>query len=217
MKNYDTVIFDLDGTLLNTLDDLADSANAVLREHGFPLRTADEVRRFVGNGVERLITLCLPEGTDEKVYKTCLDDFKRRYSQNMRNRTAPYPGIPDLLEELRGRRYKLAVVSNKFDEAVGALCRSYFGAAIDTSAGSSEDTARKPAPGAVFKVLRALGSTPERALYVGDSEVDAATAKNAGMPFVGVTWGFRDREVLERTGAARIIDRPEELLELLDA
>jgi phosphoglycolate phosphatase len=212
---YDTVIFDLDGTLLNTLDNLADSVNAALGRNGFPLKTTDEVRHFVGNGVERLIRLCVPASTQEERYKDCLSDFKAHYSGNMRNKTGPYRGITELITRLKENGYKLAVVSNKYDSAVKELCRVYFGVLIDTAIGASDDMAKKPAPDTVVKALVELGSVPGRTVYVGDSEVDAATAKNAGLAFVGVTWGFRSREVLAGSGAEFIIDRPEELLEIL--
>ena len=215
MRIYDTVIFDLDGTLLNTLDDLTDSVNSALKRHGFPGRTIDEVRRFVGNGVERLMALSVPEGTEEAIYRDCLADFKKHYSGNMRSKTAPYDGIMALLKQLKEAQYKVAVVSNKFDAAVKELCRDYFGAYIDAAIGESPDTARKPAPDIVGKALLELGSAPSAAVYVGDSEVDAETAKNAGLLFIGVTWGFRSREVLERQGVSWIIDRPEELPDII--
>ncbi len=141
--------------------------------------------------------------------------FKQHYAENMRRKTAPYEGIMPVLKKLKADGKKLAVVSNKFDDAVKALCRDYFGDMITAAYGESADAARKPAPDTVFKALRALGSAPGDAVYVGDSEVDAATAKNAGLTFVGVTWGFRSREVLEQNGANYIIDRPDELTSIL--
>ena len=202
----------MDGTLLNTLEDLKDSINFVLREHGFPSRSLEEIRRFVGNGVERLVRLSVPEGTGEAVISDCLKKFKQHYSGNMRNKTAPYAGVLPMLNQLKAEGLKLAVVSNKFDDAVKELCRDYFGDWIPAAFGESKDATRKPAPYMVFKALRALDSTPEKTVYVGDSEVDVETAKNAGLDFVGVTWGFRSREVLLERGAVHIIDRPEELL-----
>lgn len=215
MKKYDTVIFDLDGTLLNTLEDLTDSVNAALARYGFPARKAAEVRQFAGNGVARLIALSIPDGTDNPRFQECLADFRSLYAKNMQNKTKPYPGIPTLLRQLSDRHYKLAIVSNKFDQAVKGLNRTYFDAYIKIAIGESEHIAKKPAPDAVYKALEELGSTPDRAVYVGDSEVDVQTAKNAGMVCVGVTWGFRDRAVLEREGADHRIDRPEELLDLV--
>jgi len=212
---YDTVIFDLDGTLLNTLDDLTDSVNAALRLHALPLRTTDEIRRFVGNGVDRLVTLCVPEGTDEEIYSRCLVAFKDHYARNMRNKTAPYEGINELLRTLKHENRKLAVISNKFDAAVKELCRDYFGGLLDAAIGTSQSVLKKPAPDIVRKALRELGSVPERTVYVGDSEVDCATAKNAGLFFVGVSWGFRGRASLAQSGAEHIIDKPEQLLAYL--
>ena len=211
---YDTVIFDLDGTLLNTLEDLTDSVNFVLLKRGFPARSQGEVRRFVGNGVERLIRLAVPQETGERIIQDCVSEFRQHYSENLRKKTAPYAGVMALLARLKEENYKLAIVSNKFDAAVKALCRDYFGELIPAF-GESAETARKPAPDSVLKALRTLGSARETAVYVGDSEVDADTAGNAGLLFVGVTWGFRDREALERKGADYIINKPEELLEII--
>ena len=216
MKKYDTVIFDLDGTLLDTLDDLADSVNEVMEERGFPKRTREEVRRFVGNGVARLMALSVPGGEANPQFGDCLADFKKIYARNLSRRTAPYDGITRLLGRLSGGGFKLAVVSNKFDAAVKELCTEYFGLYHMEAFGEAAGMARKPAPDIVEKALHALDSTPEETLYVGDSEVDALTAKNAGVIFAGATWGFRDRETLEKAGADYIIDAPEELCYLLE-
>lgn len=216
MKKYDTVIFDLDGTLLNTLDDLADSVNYTMSAYGFPHRTVDEVRCFVGNGVGRLIELSIPDGLKNPQYEKCLEDFRRHYAENMQNKTDAYEEIRELLEELSKEGLKLAIVSNKFDKAVKGLNQVYFGEYVKVAIGESENVKRKPAPDSVFKALEELGSTADKAVYVGDSEVDVKTAKNAGILCVGVTWGFRDREVLEQEGADYIIDRPKELLKIID-
>lgn len=215
MKKFDTVIFDLDGTLLNTLEDLADSVNYTLALHGFPCRTIEEVRSFVGNGVANLMKLSVPEGIDKLHYDKCLTDFRRHYSVNLQNKTSPYEGIMDLLEKLSEAGCKLAVVSNKFDKAVKGLCDSYFGEYIKVAIGESERISKKPAPDTVLMALQELGSSADKAVYVGDSEVDALTARNADIMFIGVTWGFRGREVLEREKADYIIDKPKELLEIL--
>lgn len=213
--NFDTAIFDLDGTLLNTLDDLADSVNAVLEQHGFPRRAVDEIRQFVGNGVPLLIERAVPAGTAPKIREQCLAGFKAHYQQNMYNKTAPYPGIPKLLNALREQGVKIAVVSNKFDAAVKKLCSLYYGSAIAVAIGESADVRKKPAPDSVFRALKELNAQPERALYIGDSDVDIQTAKNSGLTSVGVTWGFRDRELLEREGAQYIIDTPAQLLDII--
>jgi phosphoglycolate phosphatase len=216
MNKYDTVIFDLDGTLLDTLDDLADSVNYVLEAYGFPPREVTEVRNFVGNGVARLVELCIPDGLNNTLYDKCLTDFRNHYSMNMQNKTSAYVEIPELLEELSKKGYKLAIVSNKFDKAVKGLNKTFFEKYIKTAIGESKNIHKKPAPDTVFKALEELGSTADKAVYVGDSEVDVQTAKNAEIICVGVTWGFRSREVLEREGADYIIDRPQELLKILE-
>lgn len=213
---FDAVIFDMDGTLLNTLDDLADSVNAMLEGRGYPLRTKEEVRGFVGNGVHALIALSLPDGRENPAFEECLADFIERYKKNLQNKTAPYPGIPELLERLDLLGMKLGVVSNKFDSAVKKINQLYFGNRIPVAVGESENMRKKPAPDSVYAALAEMDAHPGRTLYVGDSEVDVQTAKNAGLPCVGVTWGFRDREVLEREGADWIINKPEELMDILE-
>lgn len=215
LKTYDTIIFDLDGTLLNTLEDLADSANYALALSGYPDRSMDEIRRFVGNGVGHLMELCLPDGKDNPHYDNCIADFRRHYYGNMQNKTAPYEGIIDLLKRLAQENYKMAVVSNKFDQAVKKLVHDYFGDYIDVAIGESDNVARKPAPDTVLKALEVLGSSADKALYLGDSEVDIETAKNSGLISVGAAWGFKGRKFLEANDADYIIDQPEELLKLL--
>lgn len=216
MKKYDTVIFDLDGTLLNTLDDLANSVNYALKLNNFPCREMDEVRRFVGNGVGRLMKLSVPYGCSNDKYEKCLADFRKYYSANMQNKTCAYQGIMELLKELYDKNYKMAIVSNKFDEAVKELNKVYFEKYIKAAIGESENVSKKPAPDTVFKALSELGSDAKNTVYVGDSEVDVMTAKNSGVKCVGVTWGFRDIEVLEQEGADFIIDTPHELLNIVE-
>jgi phosphoglycolate phosphatase len=213
MKKFDTVIFDLDGTLLNTLDDLADSVNYIMKQYGFPERSVAEVRSFVGNGVARLIERCIPDGKANPQFEECLTGYRRHYSDNMLNKTCPYEGIMDLLAQFSQDNFKLAIVSNKYDSAVKALNKIYFEKYIKVAIGESEAIAGKPAPDTVFKALEELGSAAERAVYVGDSEVDVLTAKNSGLVCAGVTWGFRDREAL--TGADFIIDKPLEILRII--
>ena len=215
MKKYDTVIFDLDGTLLNTLEDLTNSVNFALARYGFTCRTMAEVRGFLGNAAARLMELSIPDGINNPQYEKCLTDFRNYYSENMQNKTVVYKGIMELLEQLSKEDYKIAIVSNKSDKAVKELNQVYFGKYIKVAIGESENVSIKPAPDTVFKALEELGSTVDKALYVGDSEVDVKTAKNSGMICVGVTWGFRDREVLEQNGADYIIDRPQELLKII--
>ena len=215
MYPYDTVIFDLDGTLLNTLQDLADSTNYALALQGMPARTLEEVRRFVGNGVGRLIHRAVPEGTPEEVEARVLADFRAHYTLNMEHKTAPYPGVLPLRARLGQAGIRTAVVSNKFDSAVKGLCHAYFGTRIPVAIGESQGVARKPAPDTVFRALEELGAGTGRAVYVGDSDVDIQTAANAGLPCLSVSWGFRDAEFLTAHGAQRIVDTPQALEALL--
>jgi phosphoglycolate phosphatase len=212
---YNTIIFDLDGTLLNTLDDLTDSVNYSLEKHDFPSRTIAEVKSFVGNGVKRLMDLAVPNGTPADMTASCLAMFREHYSKNMRNKTKPYNGIPELLHSLNEKGCKLAIVSNKFDSAVKELCKEYYGEYISVAIGDSPNVLKKPAPDSVYTALSELNSTQNVTLYVGDSDVDVHTAHNAGVKCVGVTWGFRSRELLKEVGADYIIDDPMELLSLI--
>lgn len=207
-----TIIFDLDGTLLNTLDDLADSVNYVLEKHHFPLHSTDKIRQMVGNGIALLIERALPDGRSNPLFDTCLAEFQEYYKAHMQEKTAPFAGITDLLSALREQGYLLAVVSNKFDAAVKALCRDYFGDLIDVAIGETATVARKPAPDTVFTAMQQLNVTPECCIYVGDSDVDIETAKNAGIPCISVTWGFRDEAFLRAHGASCIVDDPGQIL-----
>lgn len=216
MLRYDAVVFDLDGTLLDTLDDLKNAVNYALGEMGFPQRSREEVKAFVGNGVARLMERSVPAGTSPQDTATALTVFKSYYGPHSKDNTAPYPGIPEALKALREAGCKLAVVSNKFDAAVKDLARDYFPGLMDLAAGENEANGvpKKPDPTMVLQTLKALGVSPERAVYVGDSDVDLQTAKNAGLPCISVTWGFRDRDFLLTQGASVLIDHPRELLGL---
>lgn len=207
------VIFDLDGTLLNTLDDLADSTNYALSRFGYPTRTIEEVRQFVGNGVAKLIERAIPEGKNNPNFEKCLAIFKENYAQNMYNKTAPYNGIIEMLSNLKSKGIKIAVVSNKFDLAVKVLCKKYFEEFIDFAAGENEAQGirKKPAPDTVLSVLNEFNFAPEDAVYVGDSDVDIMTAKNSKMPCISVTWGFRDEKFLLENGATILINAPSEI------
>lgn len=198
---YNTVIFDLDGTLLDTLGDLHASVNFALSEFSFPERTIDEIRRFIGNGVVKLMERSTPEGTDSQTQQKCLDVFRKHYLLHMKERTAPYEGIIDLLRELKKKGIRTAVVSNKLHSAVVGLCEDYFDGLIDCAIGVSEEAERKPSPINVFKAMELLKAEKAYTIYIGDSEVDVQTAKNAQLPCIGVTWGFRDREELLKAGA----------------
>lgn len=216
MNTKSLVLFDLDGTLLNTLDDLADAVNHTLAEYGFPPKSTEHVRRSVGNGAANLMRQCVPGGFDHPDFEECLRSYKEYYQRNLRIKTRPYDGIPELLGSLGRRGIQIAVLSNKPDDAVKVLVREIFGPGIAAAAGESERNRRKPSPDGVFEILNETGTAADHAIYVGDSDVDIKTAHNAGLRAVGVTWGFRSRGVLEEAGADYIIDRPEELDRLID-
>lgn len=215
MKKIDTIIFDLDGTLLSTLEDIADGVNYILKKYGFPQRTYDEIRSFVGNGAARLLGQALPDGQKTHDFVKYLEEYKKYYLEHNNIKTSPYEGIMELLSELSHKEYKLAIVSNKNDKNVKSLNKIYFEDYIKTAIGESKNIKRKPAPDMVYKALDELGSALEKAVYIGDSEVDILTAKNASIPCVSVTWGFRDKEFLKGQGAEYLIDQPHELLEFL--
>lgn len=212
---YEAVVFDLDGTLLDTLEDLRSSVNHALRLHGFPERTYEEIRTFVGNGVRNLMLKAVPGGEAEPAFEEVFADFRSHYAVHWRELTAPYAGVMPLVEELRRRGVKLAVVSNKSDAEVKNLCAEFFGEAMACVRGEVPGVPRKPEPDSVLLALKALGVPRSEALYVGDSEVDVRTARNAGLDCVAVTWGFRTREELEEAGADTFIDTPAELLEMI--
>ncbi len=202
------ILWDLDGTLLDTLEDLADGVNYALTQFGYPLRTLEEVRQFVGNGAKRLIDQAVPEDVDPQ---PVFDVFRTYYSANCQIKTKPYEGIPEALAEL-GKKYPMAVVSNKPDMAVKPLCAQYFPGIF--ARGESEDCPRKPAPDMVYKAMAEIGV--DSCVYVGDSEVDVLTAKNAGVPCLSVLWGFRDREEIEAAGGVYFCETREELVRKLE-
>lgn len=215
MSDFDTVIFDLDGTLLNTLEDLTDSVNYAMKKYGFPTHTIDEVRRFVGNGLQKLMEQALPAEVEEKTFIQVFEDFRTYYGAHCAVKTQPYDGIPELLDALRAQGMKLAIVSNKGDFAVQELNELYFKGKIEVAIGEREGIRRKPAPDTVCEALKRLGSDREHAVYVGDSDVDIKTAENAGLVCVSVTWGFRDRDFLSEHGAVNFADTPGEILDFL--
>ena len=214
-KQIKAVIFDLDGTLLDTLEDLKNAVNYALRTMDMPERTLDEVRRFVGNGVRNLMLRAVPEGDSNPKFEETFALFKSYYGEHCKENTGAYRGILPLMEELKARDVKMAIVSNKIDFAVKELNEEYFGQYTSAAIGEMENVARKPAPDTVLKAMRELGVEACDCIYVGDSDVDIQTAKNSGMPCVSVTWGFRDREFLIENGAQILIDRPDELLKYL--
>ena len=204
------VIFDLDGTLLNTLDDLTDATNAALRHFGCPERTKEEVRQFVGNGAERLIHLALPGNEDDPAVLEVLSWYKDFYAAHSQIKTRPYEGILEALEAVKAE-FPVAVVSNKPDNATKLLCKQYFGDVYALGEGSAMP--RKPAPDMVHRAMATIGA--DSCIYVGDSEVDVLTAKNAGVPCLSVLWGFRDKETLLEAGAEHFCENPADLLRKL--
>ena len=209
---YRLMIFDLDGTLLDTLDDLTDSVNYVLLKHDYPKRTREEVRSFVGDGIHKLMERSLPEGTPSFVIEECYKEFLPYYKAHSADKTRPYDGICELLSRLHKNRVKLAVVSNKADYAVKELCAAYFPGMFDEAVGERDGIQRKPSPDSVHEVIRLLGVPKEETVYIGDSDVDVQTAKNAGIDGVFVTWGFRSEDVLRAAGATCIVHDSEELI-----
>lgn len=213
--NYKTIIFDLDGTLLDTLEDLVNACNYALAQVGAPPRTLKEVRRFVGNGMARLMELAIPDGKNDTRYEEGLSIIRAYYDTHNQIKTAPYEGILPLLDGLKGAGYRLAVVSNKPDSSVKPLVKRYFGDRFEFAIGDQAGIARKPAPDLVVKAVEEMGASLSESVYVGDSEVDLLTAKNTGIPCISVTWGFRDRAELAEAGATLYADTPEELWKCL--
>ena len=212
---YKTILFDLDGTLLDTLEDLADAVNHILERHRCPQRTLDEVRLFVGNGLGMLMRRALPSQYSQMVSDLLAEELRTYYTAHSRIKTEAYPGMRELLEELHTAGAKVAVVSNKADEAVEELCRCYFPGLVDAAVGETPGRRPKPAPDAVDLALERLGANRDGAVYVGDSQVDLDTARTAGLPCIAVTWGFRARQDLVKAGAETLADTPAQLLELL--
>ena len=209
------VIFDLDGTLLDTLDDLAAATNWALRHNGLPERSRDEVRQFVGNGVRRLIERAVPDGEANSLFEHTFEDFKRYYVDHCQDRTCLYEGVPAMLQALQSRGLRLAIVSNKLQAGVDELYDRYFRDTVEVAVGERPEVRRKPAPDMVQTALRELGVTPDEAVYVGDSDVDLLTAHNSGLPCISVLWGFRDKEFLVAHGATCLAERPEDVVALV--
>lgn len=211
---YDTYIFDLDGTLLNTLNDLAASTNYALSWAGMPQRSIDEVRRFVGNGVKKLMERAIPGGLSNPRFEETYEKFREHYLVHSFDTTQPYPGIEDMLRELKSHGKKLAIVSNKFYAATQELAKHYFPDYIQVAIGEREGIRKKPAPDTVLEALRQLHASKEGAVYIGDSDVDIDTARNSSLPCISVLWGFRDRDFLLAHQAQTLISAPGELLKL---
>jgi len=205
------ILFDLDGTLLNTLEDLTDATNFALEKFGFPKRTTEQVRRIIGNGAANQLRKCVPEGTPEETVEKMLSVYKPYYTAHCQIKTRPYDGIPEALQILT-QHYPIAIVSNKPDSAVKALCAEYFPGLY--ALGEAADCPRKPAADMVFKAMKAIGV--DRCIYVGDSEVDVLTAQNAKVPCLCVLWGFRNRADLETAGAVQFCEHPNQMVEKIE-
>lgn len=208
---YELAIFDLDGTILDTIADLAAAVNDGLAKEGLPLRSVEDICRFVGNGIHKTIQRAAPAGTEETVIQRIHDNFDVYYPAHIADRTRPYPGIPELLERLAAAGVKLAVVSNKVDYGVKKLCGTFYPGQFLMALGERPGIPRKPAPDGVLEVLEALAVPADRTVYIGDSDVDIHTARNAGMDEILVAWGFRGRGALESCGAKCVVDTPAEL------
>ena len=214
-RKYELAVFDMDGTILYTLDDICNGVNEALVRHGLPRRDIDSIRRNIGHGIRHEIESSVPEGTDESVIDAVFHDFHAWYEVHCNDNTRPYEGIVELLQSLKEEGIRCAVVSNKADYAVKALSDIHFRGLMEASVGEMEGIARKPAPDEVDEVLRLTGVDRKKAVYIGDSEVDIETARNAGMDCIAVSWGYRDRWMLEASGAKVIADNVEQLKHLL--
>ena len=212
---YELIVFDMDGTILDTLEDLKNSMNHTLRLHKMPERTLDEIRSFVGNGIRKLIERAVVNGTDDAQIEVIHKDFMEHYEVHCADFTRPYDGVNDLIQELRCRGYKTAVVSNKAHDEVLDLCDQYFPDLFDLAIGERPEIAKKPAPDMVNLALEELQIPREKAVYIGDSDVDVATARNSALDMIAVDWGFRTREFLIEQGAETIVSKPEEILNLV--
>ncbi len=213
---YTTIVFDCDGTLLDTLTDLRNAVNYVLRAHDLPERSVPEVKAALGNGVAHLMRQSLPDSISEAEFNTYLDEFKAYYGEHLQDYTAPYPGMLDVLDTLRAKGYKLAIVSNKIQEGITPLNKEYFGDRLPVAIGERPGLQRKPAPDMVLQALKELNSTPEESIYVGDSEVDVATAENSGLLCIGVTWGFREESLHQELGVTHIARKAEDILSIVE-
>jgi len=214
---YTTIVFDCDGTLLDTLTDLRNAVNYVLCTHDLPERSVPEVKAALGNGVAHLMRQSLPDSISEAEFNTYLDEFKAYYGEHLQDYTAPYPGMLDVLDTLRAKGYKLAIVSNKIQEGITPLNKEYFGDRLPVAIGERPGLQRKPAPDMVLQALKELGSTQDESIYIGDSEVDVATAKNSGLLCIGVTWGFRDEQLHKDLGVKYIARKAENIVTIIEA
>ncbi|MDE6968140.1 MAG: HAD family hydrolase [Clostridia bacterium] len=210
------IVFDMDGTILNTIDDLYNSVNYALGQFGYPLRSKQEVLSFVGNGVKLLIERALPKGYTKEEFDSCFTCFMEYYNKHKNDNTAPYDGIIELMDILKKKGYNMSVVSNKFDAGVKELAENLFNGYLPVAIGESEKVAPKPNPSGVWYALELMGANKEDSVYIGDSEVDFETAKNSGLEFIAVTWGFRPRKLHEDLGAKYIAEKPLDIVEILE-
>lgn len=215
MKKYNTVIFDMDGTLMNTLEDLTDSINYVMEKYHLPEKTMDEIKGFVGNGIPKLVERCVTGGREYPQFESILKEFQAHYLLNCNNKTGPYDGIKEMLSDLKQQGFKMAIVSNKEQQALSELVKLYFGDVITAAFGERKGIAKKPAKDMVMLALEELKSKQEESVYIGDSEVDIATAANSGLDCICVSWGFRERELLAGDCVKHVVDNPEEIVEIL--
>lgn len=213
---YSACIFDLDGTVLDTLQDLANSVNFALKQKGYPLRSVDEVRSFVGNGIPMLIKRAVPFGTAENDIAETLSVFKEHYSIHLNDNTRPYPGVCEMLELLKQNGIKTAVVTNKAHDAACELTASFFGSLIDVTVGQKDGVPTKPDPETLREAMKATGADEKTSIFIGDSDVDVLTAHNGNLKCIGVTWGFRNRKNLLSAGADFLADTAQEIIEILD-
>ena len=216
MGKLKAVIFDLDGTLLYTLEDLKNSTNYALKKHGMKTCTLHEIQYRVGNGVQKLIERCVENGPENPEFEAVFEDFKEHYKIHCNDNSGPYEGIEELLSELKKRGYKLAIVSNKFMEATRELAELYFKETIDVAIGETKDIRKKPAPDTVIEAMKLLGVTKDECIYVGDSDVDIKTAENSGMPCISCAWGFRTRQEQEEAGGKIFAEKPIDILEIVE-
>ena len=212
---YKLAVFDMDGTILNTIDELADSLNYTMKKLGYKTYEVDEVKMMVGNGIHKLIERAVPDVKDEAKHDEIYGTFIDYYSKNCAVKTAPYPGIVELIRNLKENGVKTAVVSNKSDAEVKKLCEDFYEGLFDYSVGAREGMAIKPAPDSVLEVLRYTGIAKEDAVYIGDSDVDVATANNSGLDCIAVLWGFRTKEFLLEHGANLMVEKPEGILDII--
>ncbi len=217
MNKISTVIFDMDGTVLNTLEDLTDAVNHVFLQFDLPPRSMDEYRRFFGNGIGYAMRCAAPEGTPDSLFDEMIPVFRKYYDKHCLDKTRPYDGIHDLMKILKEKGYRMAIVSNKIDSAVKELNERFFSEYVSVAIGEKEGISRKPAADTVLAALSELGVSRDEAVYVGDSEVDLQTARNSGLPCIAVLWGFRDRDCLIENGATTFAITPKDVLTVLES